>query len=349
MGTMASFIDLQLILRLTISPNVSSLYDTLSLRSVDCFCRIARSVLGLYNATYSASAEDIAVQFCFFDIQLTSLSPRNYSSSKGTEGNSNHVVTDSVFLLKLAVATASAKMIMDSLEAESIAFEQPKPEYGSIFRPRHSVQVFEESDLSGSLMLQCLRCCYRSLDEKVYRAITMLVLVDALAMILIGVDEVVFEEILLCIEIRYTITCLNPLWLPAFLAIVSKSLAVNALYSHLVAIRNATVLLSPTQLSSKVVVGRFVQLLKILSKEVPVFFCLSYPSNAFVSVWKKIACLMVYSMFEDFACLYGRMFSAASSAAMSIIGGRSFEPAAIILLCIWLSVEDVLTGVDMLT
>ncbi|GKA80776.1 hypothetical protein Tco_0787468 [Tanacetum coccineum] len=26
------------------------------------------------NATYSASAEDIAVQFCFFDIQLTSLS-----------------------------------------------------------------------------------------------------------------------------------------------------------------------------------------------------------------------------------------------------------------------------------
>ncbi|GKC50058.1 hypothetical protein Tco_1072803 [Tanacetum coccineum] len=29
------------------------------------------------NATYSASAKDIAVQFCFFDIQLTSLSPRN--------------------------------------------------------------------------------------------------------------------------------------------------------------------------------------------------------------------------------------------------------------------------------
>ncbi|GKG04503.1 hypothetical protein Tco_0314890, partial [Tanacetum coccineum] len=29
------------------------------------------------NATYSASAEDIAVQFYFFDIQLTSLSPRN--------------------------------------------------------------------------------------------------------------------------------------------------------------------------------------------------------------------------------------------------------------------------------
>ncbi|GJW11738.1 reverse transcriptase domain-containing protein [Tanacetum coccineum] len=29
------------------------------------------------NATYSASAEDIAVQLCFFDIQLTSLSPRN--------------------------------------------------------------------------------------------------------------------------------------------------------------------------------------------------------------------------------------------------------------------------------
>nr|GEU59114.1 Gag-Pol polyprotein [Tanacetum cinerariifolium] len=29
------------------------------------------------NATYSASAEDIAVQSCFFDIQLTSFSPRN--------------------------------------------------------------------------------------------------------------------------------------------------------------------------------------------------------------------------------------------------------------------------------
>ncbi|GKF55321.1 hypothetical protein Tco_0165661, partial [Tanacetum coccineum] len=30
------------------------------------------------NAMYSASADDIAVQFCFFDIQLTTLSPRNY-------------------------------------------------------------------------------------------------------------------------------------------------------------------------------------------------------------------------------------------------------------------------------
>ncbi|GJX86748.1 ribonuclease H-like domain-containing protein [Tanacetum coccineum] len=30
------------------------------------------------------------------------------------------------------------------------------------------------------------------------------------------------------------------------------------------------------------------------------------------------------------------------------IGGRSFEPAAMILLCIWLSVEDVLFGVDMM-
>ncbi|GKD80588.1 hypothetical protein Tco_1347427, partial [Tanacetum coccineum] len=44
----------------------------------------------------------------------------------------------------------------------------------------------------------------------------------------------------------------------------------------------------------------------------------------------------------------GRMFSAASTAAMSTIGGRSFEPTAMILLCIWLSVEDVLTGVDMM-
>ncbi|GKA29548.1 hypothetical protein Tco_0715793 [Tanacetum coccineum] len=32
----------------------------------------------LDNATYSASADDIAVQSCFFDIQLTNLSPRNY-------------------------------------------------------------------------------------------------------------------------------------------------------------------------------------------------------------------------------------------------------------------------------
>ncbi|GKF23223.1 hypothetical protein Tco_0075545, partial [Tanacetum coccineum] len=32
----------------------------------------------LDNATYSAFADDIAVQSCFFDIQLTNLSPRNY-------------------------------------------------------------------------------------------------------------------------------------------------------------------------------------------------------------------------------------------------------------------------------
>ncbi|GKF75464.1 hypothetical protein Tco_0224908, partial [Tanacetum coccineum] len=32
----------------------------------------------LDNATYSASANDITVQSCFFDIQLTNLSPRNY-------------------------------------------------------------------------------------------------------------------------------------------------------------------------------------------------------------------------------------------------------------------------------
>ncbi|GJQ96745.1 hypothetical protein Tco_0007884 [Tanacetum coccineum] len=31
-----------------------------------------------------------------------------------------------------------------------------------------------------------------------------------------------------------------------------------------------------------------------------------------------------------------------------VSSGRSFEPAAMILLCIWLSVEDVLTGVDMM-
>ncbi|GKF40688.1 hypothetical protein Tco_0124030, partial [Tanacetum coccineum] len=31
----------------------------------------------LDNATYSASADDIVVQSCFFDIQLTNLSPRN--------------------------------------------------------------------------------------------------------------------------------------------------------------------------------------------------------------------------------------------------------------------------------
>ncbi|GJY74166.1 hypothetical protein Tco_0478597 [Tanacetum coccineum] len=45
------------------------------------------------------------------------------------------------------------------------------------------------------------------------------------------------------------------------------------------------------------------------------------------------------------------LFSAASNCCNEYgrsIGGRSFEPAAIILLCIWLSVEDVLTGVDMM-
>nr|GEX24531.1 hypothetical protein [Tanacetum cinerariifolium] len=31
-----------------------------------------------YNATYLASVDDIAVQSCFFDIQLTNLSPRNF-------------------------------------------------------------------------------------------------------------------------------------------------------------------------------------------------------------------------------------------------------------------------------
>ncbi|GKF75761.1 hypothetical protein Tco_0225205, partial [Tanacetum coccineum] len=31
----------------------------------------------LYNDTYCASVEDITVQYCFFDILLTSLSPRN--------------------------------------------------------------------------------------------------------------------------------------------------------------------------------------------------------------------------------------------------------------------------------
>ncbi|GJY64543.1 hypothetical protein Tco_0466003 [Tanacetum coccineum] len=32
----------------------------------------------LNNATYSASADDIAVQSYFYDIQLANLSPRNY-------------------------------------------------------------------------------------------------------------------------------------------------------------------------------------------------------------------------------------------------------------------------------
>ncbi|GKG00970.1 hypothetical protein Tco_0305675, partial [Tanacetum coccineum] len=32
------------------------------------------------NATYSASAEDIVVQFCFFDIQLTTISLQKFFS-----------------------------------------------------------------------------------------------------------------------------------------------------------------------------------------------------------------------------------------------------------------------------
>nr|GFB23315.1 hypothetical protein [Tanacetum cinerariifolium] len=37
----------------------------------------SRSTMLADNATYSAYADDIAVQFCFFDIQLTNLSPKN--------------------------------------------------------------------------------------------------------------------------------------------------------------------------------------------------------------------------------------------------------------------------------
>ncbi|GJS24669.1 hypothetical protein Tco_0453301 [Tanacetum coccineum] len=41
------------------------------------YLRIRKILYAQYNATYCASVEDIAVQYCFFDILLTSLSPRN--------------------------------------------------------------------------------------------------------------------------------------------------------------------------------------------------------------------------------------------------------------------------------
>ncbi|GJX69265.1 hypothetical protein Tco_0304992 [Tanacetum coccineum] len=42
------------------------------------FMRLLWLIENRNDATYSASAEDIVVQSCFFDIQLTYLSPRNY-------------------------------------------------------------------------------------------------------------------------------------------------------------------------------------------------------------------------------------------------------------------------------
>ncbi|GKG17674.1 hypothetical protein Tco_0362631, partial [Tanacetum coccineum] len=44
----------------------------------------------LDNATYFASADDIAVQSCFFDIQRTNLSPRNCIHPEVLLGVSRH-------------------------------------------------------------------------------------------------------------------------------------------------------------------------------------------------------------------------------------------------------------------
>ncbi|GKB05391.1 hypothetical protein Tco_0833586, partial [Tanacetum coccineum] len=77
-----------------------------------------------------------------------------------------------------------------------------------------------------------------------------------------------------------------------------------------------------------------------------------------------IECMRIGLVLPASSCAAtGGMFSAASTAAMSNrrnagtatgeylpgprIGGRSFD-GAMILLCLWLSVEDVLTGVDMM-
>ncbi|GKF52447.1 hypothetical protein Tco_0159357, partial [Tanacetum coccineum] len=43
----------------------------------ECCTGLHEIAMADYNAMYLASADDIAVQSCFFDIQLTNLSPRN--------------------------------------------------------------------------------------------------------------------------------------------------------------------------------------------------------------------------------------------------------------------------------
>ncbi|GJS16353.1 hypothetical protein Tco_0410825 [Tanacetum coccineum] len=74
------------------------------------------------------------------------------------------------------------------------------------------------------------------------------------------------------------------------------------------------------------------------------------------NVYFKSACDMrpcrLFSVLQTAAMSRYRMKTRNATEKISPLvskhGGRSFEPAAIILLCIWLSVEDVLTGVDMM-
>ncbi|GJS75806.1 hypothetical protein Tco_0725687 [Tanacetum coccineum] len=51
--------------------------DVLCMKFCTTLHEIAMADWRIHNATYCASVEDIAVQYCFFDILLTSLSPRN--------------------------------------------------------------------------------------------------------------------------------------------------------------------------------------------------------------------------------------------------------------------------------
>ncbi|GJX76416.1 reverse transcriptase domain-containing protein [Tanacetum coccineum] len=94
----------------------------------------------LDNATYSASAEDIAVQFCFFNIQLTSLSPWNCIPSMsmlmeqhfswGHWGQSYHKLTPFVLDERGPEETFSTDILL-SLWCEQLL--QPKIDYGECF------------------------------------------------------------------------------------------------------------------------------------------------------------------------------------------------------------------------
>ncbi|GJY94988.1 putative ribonuclease H-like domain-containing protein [Tanacetum coccineum] len=75
------------------------------------------------NATYSASAEDIAVQFCFFDIQLTSLSPRNWLPIKGYR----HLVSET------SVANDTSGLVPQRQTASDYDNPDPAPELQNVF------------------------------------------------------------------------------------------------------------------------------------------------------------------------------------------------------------------------
>ncbi|GKG32388.1 hypothetical protein Tco_0429898, partial [Tanacetum coccineum] len=93
------------------------------------------------NATYCASVEDIAVQYCFFDILLTSLSPRNYIPPKvllrvsmhsacSTSENALEKPLD-IRLLGLASSriklSSKGRLFMDVQDQRTLPAEQNKP------------------------------------------------------------------------------------------------------------------------------------------------------------------------------------------------------------------------------